>query len=174
MYCARCGASNDNQSLYCQKCGTPLQRPGQQLGYGEGTTTAGVPEYAGFWKRFLASFIDGILMLIVLLPLYILFLVDPRPMYFLIFYPLAFLLPWLYYAAMESSARQATLGKMALGIVVTDTSGRRISFARATGRYWGRLLSGLILYIGYIMIAFTERKQGLHDIMAECLVVVKK
>ena len=174
MYCAKCGDPNDSQALFCKKCGAPLQRAGQQMGYREGTTTAGSPEYAGFWKRFLASFIDGILLIIPLLPLYILILVDPRIIYFLIFYPLALLLPWLYSAIMESSSSQATLGKMALGIVVTDAQGRRISFARATGRYFGKIISCLILYIGYLMIAFTQRKQGLHDIMAECLVVVKK
>ena len=84
------------------------------------------------------------------------------------------ILGWLYYALMEGSAKQATLGKMALGIVVTDTQGRRVSFTRATGRYFGKIISGIILYIGFIMIAFTEKKQGLHDIMADCLVVVKR
>jgi uncharacterized RDD family membrane protein YckC len=87
---------------------------------------------------------------------------------------IAFLLGWLYWALMESSSKQATLGKMALGIVVTDGQSRRISFGRATGRYFGRILSALILYIGFIIIAFTEKKQGLHDIMAGCLVVVKQ
>ena len=139
-----------------------------------GTTTAGRPEYAGFWKRFMALFIDWIIMVIPLVPFYILFLLDPRTEYILLFYPVALILPWLYFAIMESSSRQATLGKMALGIVVTDISGRRISFARATGRQLGKVVSGMILYIGYLMIAFTQRKQGLHDIMAECLVVVKE
>ncbi|MCI0556277.1 MAG: RDD family protein, partial [Anaerolineae bacterium] len=63
--------------------------------------------------------------------------------------------------------------KMALGIVVTDMNGNRISFGRATGRYFGKILSGLIIYIGYIMVAFTEKKQGLHDMMASCLVLNK-
>ena len=85
----------------------------------------------------------------------------------------ATILGWLYYALMESSAKQATLGKMALGIMVTDGQGRRVSFARATGRYFAKIISNIILYIGYIMIAFTVRKQGLHDIIADCLVVVK-
>lgn len=84
------------------------------------------------------------------------------------------ILGWLYYALMESSSRQATLGKMALGIIVTDTEGQRVSFAKATGRHFGKIVSGIILYIGFIMIAFTEKKQGLHDIMANCLVVIKK
>jgi uncharacterized RDD family membrane protein YckC len=72
---------------------------------------------------------------------------------------------------MESSAKQATVGKMALGLVVTDLNGNRITFARATGRYFGKALSSLILHIGYLMAGFTPKKQALHDIIAECLVV---
>lgn len=80
---------------------------------------------------------------------------------------------WLYYAIMESSGSQATLGKMAFGYVVTDLQGNRISFARATGRYFAKILSSLILLIGYIMIAFTDRKQGLHDMIAGTLITKK-
>ncbi|MEP1273854.1 MAG: RDD family protein, partial [Marinomonas sp.] len=80
-------------------------------------------------------------------------------------------LSWIYFAAMESSQKQATLGKMALGIVVTDEAGGQISFLRATGRYFAKILSALILLIGFIMVAFTERKQGLHDMLASTLVV---
>ncbi len=82
-------------------------------------------------------------------------------------------LNWLYYTLLESSSRQATLGKMALGIVVTDLEGNRISFARANGRYWGKLVSAIILLIGFIMAGFTRKKQALHDIMAGTLVVKK-
>jgi uncharacterized RDD family membrane protein YckC len=80
------------------------------------------------------------------------------------------LVNWIYEAGMESSSRQATLGKMALGLKVTDIWGKRISFARATGRHFAKYLSGAILMIGYIMAAFTARKQALHDILAETLV----
>ena len=80
---------------------------------------------------------------------------------------------WIYFAAFESSPKQATPGKMALGIKVTDLNGRRIGFGKATGRYFGKILSFIILGIGFIMIAFTEKKQGLHDKMAGCLVVNK-
>ena len=82
------------------------------------------------------------------------------------------ILQWLYYALMESSRKQATLGKMALGLKVTDMYGNRITFGRATGRYFGKILSGLILNIGYIMAAFTEKKQALHDMLANCLVII--
>jgi uncharacterized RDD family membrane protein YckC len=83
------------------------------------------------------------------------------------------ILSWLYFTIFESSSLQATPGKMALGIIVTDLSGNRISFARANGRYWGKILSGLTLGIGYIMAGFTRKKQALHDIMAGTLVVKK-
>ncbi len=90
----------------------------------------------------------------------------------LIIAAVSIVLQWLYFALMESSSKQATLGKMALGLKVTDMSGNRISFARATGRYFGKFISGIILNIGYIMAAFTERKQALHDMMANCLVIM--
>jgi uncharacterized RDD family membrane protein YckC len=77
---------------------------------------------------------------------------------------------WVYFAGFESSHMQATPGKAALGLKVTDLNGNQIGFGTATGRYFGRILSG-ILYIGYIMVAFTERKQGLHDMLAGTLVV---
>jgi uncharacterized RDD family membrane protein YckC len=80
---------------------------------------------------------------------------------------------WLYFALMESSARQATLGKMALGLRVTDEQGRRIGFGRATGRYFAKIISALILFIGFIMAGFTTRKQALHDMIAGTLVVKK-
>jgi uncharacterized RDD family membrane protein YckC len=80
---------------------------------------------------------------------------------------------WLYFALQESSAAQATLGKRLLGIRVTDTLGNRLTFGRATGRHFGKIVSGLILGIGYIMAGFTEKKQALHDIMAETLVTRK-
>ncbi len=82
-------------------------------------------------------------------------------------------LGWLYYSLMESSQYEATVGKIALGIKVTDLSGGKIDFGRATGRYFGKILSGIILGIGFLMIAFTEKKQGLHDILAKTLVVKK-
>ncbi|MBL9001949.1 MAG: RDD family protein [Phycisphaerae bacterium] len=78
---------------------------------------------------------------------------------------------WAYFALMESSRHQGTLGKMAMGMRVTTLRGERISLGRATGRFAGRIISGLILGIGYIMVAFTEKKQGLHDLIAGTLVI---
>jgi uncharacterized RDD family membrane protein YckC len=80
---------------------------------------------------------------------------------------------WLYSALMESSARQATLGKGVLGIIVTDLDGKRISFGKATARYLGKLVSAVLLFIGFIVAAFTTRKQALHDMIVGTLVVVR-
>ena len=152
--------------------------------------------YAGFWKRFAAYLIDTILVGAVVGIISLVFGVglfgsmatmDVQSMSeeesaamaagmvggLMMFALIMFVLQWLYFALMESSSKQGTLGKMALGIVVTDLSGNRISFGRATGRYFGKILSGLIFYIGYIMVAFTEKKQGLHDMISSCLVMNK-
>ena len=79
-------------------------------------------------------------------------------------------LNWLYFAILESSSWQATLGKKALGLVVTDLQGRRIGFGRATGRHFAKMVSAIILLIGYMMVGWSQRKQGLHDLMAGTLV----
>lgn len=86
---------------------------------------------------------------------------------------LALMVSWIYYSLLESSAWQATLGKKALGLEVTDLEGHRISFGRATGRFFGKILSAFILLIGFIMAGFTEKKQALHDILAGTLVIRK-
>lgn len=143
--------------------------------------------YGGFWRRFVALIIDNLILYIVSAPLSLLFNV---PMWALMrgdqptggewaalmgsmmgLAALSSLIHWLYFALMESSPRQATLGKMALNIRVTDQEGRRISFARATGRFFAKILSGLIFMIGYLMAAFTERKRALHDMIAGTLVI---
>ena len=90
---------------------------------------------------------------------------------FLTIAALSIVIEWLYYALMESSAKQATVGKMVLSIKVTDIEGNRIGFGQATGRHFGKILSGLIFMIGYIMAGFTAKKQALHDMLADCLVV---
>jgi uncharacterized RDD family membrane protein YckC len=81
---------------------------------------------------------------------------------------------WLYYASMESSIHQGTLGKIALGLIVTDLQGRRVTFGRASGRFFAKIISNLIpLALAYIMAGFTEKKQALHDMIASCLVLRK-
>jgi len=146
--------------------------------------------YAGFWWRFLAVIIDGIVLNIAQWILIMPFLgimgitiygmnqgnMDEESAMLLIMSMIPMVsisaaLSWLYFALMESSKLQGTLGKMALNIKVTDMDGERISFARATGRYFGKILSSFIFLIGYIMAGFTEKKQALHDMLAGCLVI---
>ena len=79
---------------------------------------------------------------------------------------------WLYHAWMESSEWQATVGKKALGLVVTDMVGHRVSFGRATGRHFAKIVTNMVpAFIGYIMAGFTEKKQALHDMIASCLIL---
>ena len=84
-----------------------------------------------------------------------------------------FALMWLYFAFFESGAKQSTWGKRLLGIKVVGAHGERISFARATGRFFAKFLSYIIFYIGFIMAAFTSQKRALHDVIAETYVVKK-
>ena len=128
--------------------------------------------YAGFWKRVAALFVDLLLFFAIGVALALagfdIGFRDPSEQKFF-----DLLFGWIYAATMESSSRQGTFGKMALGIKVTDLQGNKIGFAQATGRYFGRLLSAVIFLIGFLMVAWTEKKQGLHDMMASCLVVNK-
>ena len=151
-------------------------------------------EYAGFWMRLVAAIIDGVLIGIVNLIILVPFLglvgltaaarasnVDMESegaglmIALLSTYLISMLAVgvagWLYFALMESSTRGATLGKMALGLRVVDLHGNQIGFGRATGRYFGKIISSAIFFIGYIIAGFTQQKQALHDIMAGCLVV---
>ncbi len=133
--------------------------------------------YAGFWKRVAATLVDTIIIAVGFFAVAFLFgimfgieIFDSH-VFKRWFLMLCFITGWLYFALMESSSHQGTLGKMFLGIKVTDLNENRIGFGKATGRYFGKYISSFILCIGYIMVAFTQKKQGLHDIMAGCLVV---
>ncbi|MDR3634116.1 MAG: RDD family protein [Isosphaeraceae bacterium] len=173
-------APQDNPYAAPQEDIAPLSDVGPTKAYG----------YAGFWIRVVAHIIDNILMFVVVgIPMNILQFVviglppvaapgepapppNPAALGVLLFSVVVSILASVgYYAGMESSKYQATLGKMALGLKVVDLNGRRISFARATGRLFSKFLSALICYIGFIMVAFTEKKQGLHDMIAGTLVI---
>ena len=145
-----------------------------------------IVKYAGFWKRLAAYIIDSIMAVIVTyfvsfvgalligLPSHEQFeglALNIATIWICVIWLVT---PWLYWALMESSKRQATLGKRALGIIVTDIEGRRITFARGTVRYWAKIISLLTLLIGFIIAGFTSRKQALHDMISNCLVVVKQ
>lgn len=154
--------ANDNNYNYYNN------NPQSSLGYKQADYNFPVT-YAGFWRRFWALFIDGLVLGGVGFIFGLLIGSNKSFIYKLIFS----IISWLYFAVMESSQARATFGKMALGIMVTDLHGNGISFGRATGRYFGKFLSSLIILIGYIMAGFTEKKQALHDMIANTLVVRK-
>jgi uncharacterized RDD family membrane protein YckC len=157
MVCGNCGQANDDRAVYCQSCGKPLPQSTE-------VPAASGKVYAGFWKRFAALIIDAV---VVSAGAGILSAVTFGAGTLLV----VLFGPWIYEAWMLSSAWQATVGKRALSIAVTGLDGGRISFARATGRHFGKYLSALLLGFGFLMAAFTARKQALHDIIAETLVV---
>lgn len=123
--------------------------------------------YAGFWKRVAAFLIDSLILLILSIPFAFFSLIDTLVW---VYYIGSITLNWLYFAFFESGGWMATPGKKLLKINVVDLNGSRISFKRATGRYFAKFLSVMILGIGYLMAAFTRRKQALHDIIADTLV----
>jgi uncharacterized RDD family membrane protein YckC len=118
--------------------------------------------YGSFWERFAAYFIDSLILII--------------PNVFFTYGMggvgnlLSIAMSWLYFALQESGQTQATLGKKAMGLKVINEQGQQISFGQASGRHFGRILSALILCIGYLMMLWDPKKQTLHDKMANTYV----
>ncbi|MFZ1918061.1 MAG: RDD family protein [Terriglobales bacterium] len=191
QFCGRCGAGL-NPAAAPTQAAIPPATPVAAAGY---PAPAGYPvapvgnRYGGFWIRVVAAIVDAVLVRVVVHPVAAIFgigglaasglglhgLRHGAGLPLLIFGSgvLAVLTigaSWLYEALMLSSSYQATLGKMIFGMKVTDLSGNRLSFAHATGRHFAKWISSLTLCIGYIMVGFTERKQGLHDMIAGTLV----
>src|SRR5579864_1507677 len=133
--------------------------------------------YAGFWRRVLAHLIDttllgsiggGLVALVLLVnPIDYAALIRALLNAVLVYAALA----WAYYSVLESSPARGTVGKIALDLFVGDVHGDPISFWRATARYWLKNLSSLFLMLGWLMAAFTPRKQALHDLLAGTLVL---
>ncbi|MBI1797944.1 MAG: RDD family protein [Candidatus Eisenbacteria bacterium] len=192
MYCWQCGAEAATGASFCSRCGAALRNAAAAVAGAFATdamtatalrAVAAIPataqtatRYAGFWRRLAACLVDSLLFAIVSGLVNVVMgvsVVDPDYTEGRTWKALAIntVIAWIYSAAFESSRAQGTLGQQALGIAVTDLAGGRISFARATGRHFGQLVSALLLFVGYVMIAFTEKKQALHDMMAGCLLV---
>lgn len=160
------------------------------------TTTVALENYAGFWKRVLAYILDALVLYIpnklimdamgaeaaqtrlndavqaaadnvqAVLAAYSHFYADVGNATLV-----TGVLAWLYFAFCESSTWQATLGKLAVGIRVTDLHGARISIPRALGRYPAKFLSVFTFGFGFLMAGWTRRKQALHDMVASTLVL---
>jgi uncharacterized RDD family membrane protein YckC len=176
--CPFCGKELTEYAVKCRYCGKFLKSE-EELKKEEKFYTNvedNEPDYAGFLSRVLAVSVDCLIMSAVLtIPFIVLVIVLtvlgawPELMSILIV-----LMVWIYYAVMESSPRQATFGKSFAGIKVTDVYGQRISFGRASGRFWGKMLSTIPFYLGYVLIFFTPRRQCLHDMISGCVIVREK
>jgi len=134
--------------------------------------------YGGFWLRFLAMIIDGIILLVIGMGissaiLFFNLLTMSEEVAELLYYSVVLILALFYYIFLESSSLQATIGKWMLGMKVTTLDGKRIGIGRAIGRLFGKYISAIPFYIGYLMTAFTSKKQALHDMMAGCVIVRK-
>jgi uncharacterized RDD family membrane protein YckC len=203
MYCPKCGKETDTSGQFCQWCGAPIEAaaavpvvPAAE----EVEETPDVGVYAGLGRRFVAFIVDFILIIIlgliavaffnqvngIMYLYYIVALHAPIATLTTAGTPVAALtpivaafgllvvvVPWLYYAGFESSRGQATPGKVLMRLEVTDMEGNRVSFARATLRFFGKFISPIIIFIGFIMIGVTKKRQGLHDKIAGCLVLLQ-
>ncbi len=177
MHCTNCGYMTNDQAKFCCNCGKQLILEDKDIiiedivamddGGAKKTKTF---NYAGFWLRVAAYVLDFIIILVGFVIIY-LFLYPFFYSFFQVGELFSIVVVWLYYAYFESSEWQATLGKKACNLKVVDYDGKRISFGRATGRYFAKFLSGLTFLIGYIMAGLTTRKQTLHDMIAEVFVI---
>jgi uncharacterized RDD family membrane protein YckC len=204
MFCSNCGQATGSGALTAPGSATlaggsvPVGAAVPAVATGATWMNVPVRAYAGFWLRFLAYIVDIIILGIFEVPILIgLGMMmglgaaigslprhggDPfetgfPPVFFgfmSMFVLVTLMGGWLYHALLESSEWQATAGKRILGIYVTDMAGQRVSFARASGRHFAKIISSLIpLGIGYILAGFTEKKQAVHDMLASCLVLRK-
>lgn len=196
MYCSHCGNAVADGDRFCGTCGAPVPASaGQQPDLGSirvgpedalgGRThrtrdelpdAASAPDlHAGFWRRFAAYVLDAMIGVVLGFVFgFVLGIVEAVIFHTYVLgtgYLLGLIVSWVYYALCESSGWQATPGKLALGLRVTDLEGRRIGFGRASGRFFMKIVSGILLFVGYMMAGWTARKQALHDIVAGCCVV---
>jgi uncharacterized RDD family membrane protein YckC len=140
----------------------------------------GEMKYAGFWIRFVAKFVDGLILRVVLTPLTLLAFYLARgatPTSLIVMQVVngvGSLLVFMAYSVLMNGKYGATLGKMACKIKIVTAEGAPISYARAFGRFFAEILSGCpTLFIGYIMVAFDQQKRGLHDRICNTRVIYK-
>jgi uncharacterized RDD family membrane protein YckC len=214
-FCSSCGSQVDDTTRFCHKCGQPVAG-GAPLAQTPTAQTASTPQvyagqaapayarapqrYGGFWIRFVAYIVDG---LIIGIPMSVIIGIvigvfgagslatlsslpknpDPEQVQaqfvplviallgaYALFIAGSIVISWLYFAMMESSERQATFGKAIFNMRVTDANGNRLSFAHASGRFFAKIINNMTCGIGWIMAGFTDKKQGLHDLIAGTVV----
>jgi uncharacterized RDD family membrane protein YckC len=198
LTCENCGKEIPDGASFCARCGSPVSvaqigpvyvppapPPAEEIPGPQQFALPQVrPAYAGFWLRAIAYLLDSVIVSVALA-----LAGSYNPSAFIIFpdanaatrfalpqltpLAIALVIPtvWLYYAIFEASPWQATPGKRALRLYVTDINGRPLTFGRATIRHFAKIISSLTFLVGYVLAGFTEKKQALHDIIAHCLVL---
>jgi uncharacterized RDD family membrane protein YckC len=202
MFCPKCGKETDALGKFCQWCGADIiSIPETPLATPEDDEGSDVGIYAGLGRRIVAFIVDLILILL-LDAVAVAFLGLFRGLQNLYFFAVRhasvdslttegtsaalfgsiiaaygiviIIIPWLYFAGFESSRSQATPGKLLMRIVVTDLDGNKPSLARVTLRHFAKFISTLIIFLGFLMIGLTSKRQGLHDKIAGCLVLLQE
>jgi uncharacterized RDD family membrane protein YckC len=187
FYCARCNHEIIEGYTECPVCRASLVKESAVITKEtavslEPLKEAAPSKYGGFWLRFIASLIDSVILTGIYYAIAISYTLAQKgnvsamnPLLMLkevIWWQIiSFLITFLYFTIMESGGSMGTFGKMVMGLMVTDEKEQPISFPRAMARYFSKYISDLTLFIGYIMIGFTKKKQGLHDMIAGTLVV---
>ena len=185
VFCNRCGFASIDDANFCQRCGATILDRSKVVAALQLPDM--MPHYAGFWIRVVSSLLDTVVLVGALIPIRMLFgsavtvigvnagfpihkvMVTRRVVRIV----LGFFLGWIYKAGMESSTYQGTLGKLVTHLKVTDTQEKRLTLGRASARYFSKYLSTLVLFMGYVMVAFDEKKRGLHDRIAGTFVVYR-
>lgn len=201
MFCPKCGKETDASGKFCQWCGADIASiPANPVVTPEEEEGPDIGVYAGLGRRFVAFIVDIIIIsLFDLVAMAVLGLtrgIQNSYFYFVQHVPVEqlttegtmaamlgsvmaaygivlIIIPWFYFAGFESSRSQATPGKLLMRIVVTDMTGNKPTFARVTLRHFAKFVSALIIFIGFLMIGLTQKRQGLHDKIAGCLVLLQ-
>lgn len=201
MFCPKCGKETDASGKFCQWCGADIASiPANPVVTPEEEEGPDIGVYAGLGRRFVAFIVDIIIILLFdLVAMAVLGLtrgIQNSYFYYVQHVPVEqltpegtmaamlgsimaaygivlIIIPWLYFAGFESSRSQATPGKLLMRIVVTDMTGNKPTFARVTLRHFAKFVSALIIFIGFLMIGLTQKRQGLHDKIAGCLVLLQ-
>lgn len=178
MFCQNCGAKIESNDRFCPNCGVKIEQVFNRVSLDnknqEEINVNDKEIYASAWQRLGAYLIDIAILIVAFFLLGIILDilgVDITPDTEDSLNFLSIFVSWTYFAFQESSEEQATIGQKALHIKVVDYNFKRISFWRATGRHFAQIISALILMIGYLMIFFTKKRQGLHDMIAGTLVI---
>ena len=202
MFCPKCGKETDALGKFCQWCGADIVSiPATPIATPEEEEISDVSVYAGLGRRIIAFVVDAILILLMGIVVVTFFSLTNgiRYAYYLLVQRapidslteagtvdaalspiiaalgmIIIIIPWLYYAGFESSRSQATPGKLLMRVVVTDMEGNKPTFARVTLRHFAKFISALIIFLGFLMIGLTKNRQGLHDRIASCLVLLEE